>query len=178
MIPRPGMITLASALFGAGAVLVAQTDAYRSPRETLPLSVEPQPVAFSHRMHAGEAELECVLCHTGVDQGDFAEIVPAGECMVCHEQIAADSPEVKKVRAAAESGEPIPWVPVYRVPGIVFFSHKEHLAAGEECATCHGPVEMRDVLQQEVSTNMTACLDCHRDRGAPVGCTLCHVLGH
>jgi hypothetical protein len=177
VIPRSGLI-LAGALLGAGTALVAQTDAYRSPRETLPLSVEPQPVAFSHRMHAGEAELECVLCHTGVDQGDFAEIVQAGECMVCHEQIAADSPEVKKVKVAAESREPIPWVPVYRVPDIVFFSHKEHLAAGEECATCHGPVETRDVLQKEVSTNMTACLDCHRERGAPVGCTLCHVLGH
>jgi hypothetical protein len=61
---------------------------------------------------------------------------------------------------------------------IVFFGHREHLAAGEECTTCHGSVETRDVLQKEVSTNMTACLECHRERGAPVHCALCHVLGH
>jgi hypothetical protein len=85
---------------------------------------------------------------------------------------------VKKVAAAGESGEEIPWVPVYRVPDIVFFSHAALLAAGETCATCHGPVETRDVLQKEVSTSMTACLDCHRERGAPVHCALCHVLGH
>ena len=175
---RPGPVALAGALLGGGTVLVAQTDAYRSPEETLPLSVDPQPVAFSHRVHAGEAELECVLCHTGVEEGDFAEIVPAGECMLCHERIAADTPEVEKVKAAAESGEPIPWVPVYRVPDIVFFSHREHLTAGERCATCHGPVETRDVLQKEVSTSMTTCLGCHRERDAPVGCALCHVLGH
>lgn len=98
--------------------------------------------------------------------------------MTCHAAVAPDSPEVRKVAAAAESGEEIPWVPVYRVPDIVFFSHREHLAAGEACATCHGPVETRDVLQKEVSTNMTACLDCHRERGAPVHCALCHMLGH
>lgn len=178
MIPRPGLVVLAAVLFVAGAVLLAQTESYRSPEETLPLAVDPQPVAFSHRIHAGEAEIDCILCHTGVDQGDFAEIVPAAACMICHSRIAADSPEVKKVRTAAEAGEPIPWVPVYRVPDIVFFPHKEHLAAGEECATCHGPVETRDVLQKEVSTHMTVCLECHRERGAPVGCTLCHVLGH
>ena len=51
--------------------------------------------------------------------------------------MATDSLEVRKIAAAAESGEEIPWVPVYRVPDIVFFSHKEHLAAGETCATCH-----------------------------------------
>jgi hypothetical protein len=160
------------------SVLLAQTIAYRSPEETLPLSVAPQPVAFSHRVHVGEAGLECLFCHTGADQGDYAELPTAAECMVCHEEIAADSPEVKKVAAAAESGGEIPWVPIYRVPDIVFFGHKEHLAAGERCATCHGPVGTRDVLQKEVSTSMTACFECHRERGAPVHCALCHVLGH
>ena len=167
----------AVALVGATALL-AQTGGYRSPEEALPLSVDPQPVAFSHRQHAGEAGLECLFCHTGAETGDFAELPTAADCMTCHSAVAAGSPEVRKIAAAAESGEEIPWVPVYRVPDIVFFSHKEHLAAGEACTTCHGPVETRDVLQKEVSTSMTSCLDCHRERGAPVHCTLCHVLGH
>lgn len=177
MTPRAA-VWVPAALLVAGTVLLAQTGGYRSPEETLPLSVAPQPVPFSHRLHAGEAGLECLFCHTGAEQGDYAELPSAGECMACHQGIARDSPGVKKVAAAAESGEEIPWVPVYRVPDIVFFSHKEHLAAGEECSTCHGPVETRDVLQKEISTNMTACLECHRQRGARVHCALCHILGH
>lgn len=169
---------MAGVVLAGTTVLLAQTGGYRSPEETLPLAVAPQPVAFSHRVHAGEAGLECLFCHSQAEEGDYAEIPTAAECMVCHQQVAASSPEVQKVAAAAASGEGIPWVPVYRVPDIVFFSHKEHLEAGEECATCHGPVETRDVLEKEVSTSMTACLDCHRERGAPVHCTLCHVLGH
>jgi hypothetical protein len=169
---------VAAALLAGATLLLAQTGGYRSPEEDLPVAVAPQPVAFSHRVHAGEAGLACLFCHAAADQGDYAEIPTAADCMVCHQQVATDSPEVQKVAAAARRGEEIPWVPVYRVPDIVFFSHKEHLQAGEECATCHGPVETRDVLQKEVSTSMTACLDCHREREAPVHCTLCHVLGH
>jgi len=174
----PAAVVLAAALGAAGTALLAQTAGYRSPEETLPLPVAPQPVAFSHRLHAGEAGLECLFCHAGADQGDYAELPSAADCMTCHAAVATDSPEVEKVAAAAGSGEEIPWVPVYRVPDIVFFSHREHLAAGEACATCHGPVETREVLQKEVSTSMTACLECHRARGAPVHCALCHVLGH
>ena len=175
---QSALVLAAASLAAAGPLLLAQTGGYRSPEETLPRDVGPQPVEFSHLLHAGEAGLECLFCHTGAAEGDYAELPTAADCMTCHVAVATDSPEVQKVARAAESGEEIPWVPVYRVPDIVFFSHREHLAAGETCVTCHGPVETREVLQQEVSVNMTACLDCHRDRGAPVHCTLCHVLGH
>jgi hypothetical protein len=175
--PRATLVVVVVLMAGATALL-AQTIGYHSPKETLPAAVAPQPVAFSHRLHAGEAGIDCLTCHTGADQGDYAELPTPSDCMVCHEQIAAESPEVQKIAAAAESGEELPWVPVYRVPDFVFFSHKEHLEAGETCAICHGPVETRDVLEKEVSTSMTACFDCHRERGAPVHCALCHILGH
>ena len=83
-----------------------------------------------------------------------------------------------KLAAAAEKGERIAWVPVYRVPDYVFFGHAAHVKAGHACAECHGPVETRDVLQKEVSTSMNACLDCHRRRGARQDCVACHQLGH
>jgi len=175
---RRAILAAAITLLGAGGALPAQTGAYRPKEETLPSRVAVQPIAFSHRLHAGEAELDCVLCHPGARDADFALLPAASTCLTCHAVVKADSPEVAKLAAAAEAGGRIPWVRVYQVPDFVFFSHREHVEKGEACATCHGPVETRDVLAKEVSTGMNACLDCHRARGAPVHCAACHVLGH
>jgi hypothetical protein len=169
---------LARGLASSGVLLAGQTGGYHPKEETLPAPVAPQPVAFSHRLHAGEAELPCLLCHAGARDEDFATLPSATACMTCHVAVTPDSPEVAKVRAAAESGAAIPWVRIYQVPDFVFFSHREHVGAGEACATCHGDVATRDVLEKEVSTGMVACLECHRARGAPVHCAACHVLGH
>jgi hypothetical protein len=98
--------------------------------------------------------------------------------MKCHETAKKDSPEVAKIRDAAEKGKAIAWVPVYTVPDFVFFGHSNHVKAGLKCAECHGPVETRDVLQKEVSTGMNFCRDCHQKRGARADCATCHQLGH
>ena len=148
------------------------------PEEALPKAVAPQPVAFSHRVHA-TALLACDFCHAGAAKGDAATLPPVDLCLTCHRAIRADSPEVAKLRDASERGSRIAWVvPVYRVPDYVFFGHAPHLRAGHACAECHGPVETRDVLQKEVSTSMNGCLDCHRRRDAPRDCVACHQLGH
>ena len=165
-------------IFLTGAFVLAQEAAPGRPQEKLPQSVAPQPVAFSHRVHAGKVGLPCNFCHTGVAKGDEATIPPADFCMTCHRTIKTDNPEVAKLRIAAEKGKAIAWVPVYRVPDFVFFGHAPHIKAGLHCAECHGPVETRDVLQQEVSTSMNFCRDCHRNRGAPMECVACHQLGH
>jgi hypothetical protein len=147
-------------------------------REVLPKSVAPQPIAFSHKIHAGKMDLPCEYCHTGVTTGDEAEIPSAAFCMTCHQVIKKDSPEIAKLRSAAEKRERIAWVPVYRVPDFVFFGHAPHVNAGLHCSECHGPVETRDVLQKEVSTSMNTCRDCHRTHNAPTGCSTCHQLGY
>lgn len=165
-------------LFFAVAFAVTQEAAPGRPEEKLPRAVAPQPVAFSHRLHAGKIGMACTICHSGVAKGDEATIPSADFCMTCHRTIKTDSPEVAKLRLAAEKGKAIAWVPVYRVPDFVFFGHAPHIKAGLHCAECHGPVETRDVLQQEVSTSMNFCRDCHRNRGAPMECVACHQLGH
>ena len=169
--------TLVASLFLSAFALTQEVVPRRS-REALPRSVAPQPVAFSHRIHAGKIGLPCGFCHKGVATGDEATIPSVDFCLTCHRAIKTDSPEVAKLRAASEQGKRIAWVPVYRVPDFVFFGHAPHVQAGLHCAECHGPVETHDVLQKEVSTSMNSCRDCHRRRGARVDCVACHQLGH
>jgi Cytochrome c7 and related cytochrome c/Class III cytochrome C family len=168
---------LLAGLFLSASALTQEVAPER-PEEALPKSVGPQPVAFSHRVHTAKSGLGCAFCHAEAATGDAATLPPLDLCLTCHRSIKTESPEVAKLAAAAERGERIGWVPVYRVPDYVFFSHASHLKTGHDCAECHGPVETRDVLQKEVSTSMKACLDCHRREGAPQDCVACHQLGH
>ncbi|MEZ5361158.1 MAG: cytochrome c3 family protein [Bryobacterales bacterium] len=93
------------------------------------------------------------------------------------DEIAADSPDIQKMAMLFNGGVRLDWVRVYQTPDFVFFSHKNHVKAGLSCEQCHGPVATREVLAQEVSTNMTACMNCHKERGATTECFFCHELG-
>ncbi|OGS01508.1 MAG: hypothetical protein A2V88_03150 [Elusimicrobia bacterium RBG_16_66_12] len=61
-----------------------------------------QPIAFSHRLHAGEMEIPCLYCHSGAQRSRTAGIPPMGLCMNCHKTVSA--PFVQ-VRAEAEAAE-------------------------------------------------------------------------
>jgi hypothetical protein len=157
-------------------LLMSQQAGYQGIQETLPLSVAPQPVRFSHKGHAA-AQLKCADCHPTAQREERAGIPQAGQCMVCHATIQKDSPAVREIARYAARKETIPWVRVYRVRDFVFFSHAVHTKAALDCQTCHGPVAEREVLQKEVSTGMRACVECHRARKAPLDCSRCHELG-
>lgn len=43
-----------------------------------------QPIAFSHRLHAGELLIDCRYCHHGSDTSRHAGIPAASICMNCH----------------------------------------------------------------------------------------------
>ncbi len=48
-----------------------------------------QPIAFSHRLHAGEQQISCLYCHYGAEQSRHAGIPPASICMTCHRFVTA-----------------------------------------------------------------------------------------
>ena len=43
-----------------------------------------QPIAFSHRLHAGELQVQCLYCHGGAEKSRHAGIPAAGTCVNCH----------------------------------------------------------------------------------------------
>lgn len=135
-----------------------------------------QPIAFSHKVHAGNMKIPCKMCHPNPNPGDMMTIAEASTCMQCHSTIKADSPEIKILASYAKSGTPVPWVPVYELPSFVNFSHRVHLKAGNTCQDCHGAVATRDVLFQEMPTTMSSCVNCHQVKKATLDCGTCHDL--
>jgi cytochrome c551/c552/preprotein translocase subunit SecG len=128
-----------------------------------------QPIAYSHQLHAGEYEIPCQYCHTGVEIGKSANIPSANICMNCHTYIhnvdgqEGVSPEIAKIHNAVNTGTPIEWVRVHNLPDLAYFNHSQHVKVGGiECQTCHGPIEEMEVVSQHSSLTMGWCIDCHR----------------
>ena len=123
-----------------------------------------QPIAFSHKIHAGQYEIDCNYCHTGVNISKSANIPSVNICMNCHNAIETDKPEIQKILTAYEENRPIEWVRVHNLPDLAYFNHKQHVAIGGlDCATCHGPIEEMDVVYQYSELTMGWCINCHRE---------------
>ena len=163
-----------------------------------------QPIAYSHRVHAGELAIPCLYCHPGAERSRHAGIPSQSMCMNCHRYVKATlgaireeerlaeeegrsplpvvSLELEKLFAADEQG--IEWARVHQLPDFVYFDHRPHVASGLACQRCHGPIESMDRVRQFSSLSMGWCVDCHRASsgtrlaGKPVDpsldCVTCH----
>jgi len=142
--------------------------------QTAPKTPPPQPIPFSHKVHAGDLKQPCKSCHTNPDPGEMMTIVAAAKCMQCHASVKTESPAIQNLAAAAKENREIKWTRVYQIPGYVFFSHRAHLEAGASCEECHGPVNTREQLFRETDISMGGCMNCHRLKKASLSCTYCH----
>jgi mono/diheme cytochrome c family protein len=70
-----------------------------------------QPIFYSHKVHAGINQINCLYCHAGAEKGRHAMVPSTNVCMNCHKQISeytgeAEHPlytaEGKKVNGTAE----------------------------------------------------------------------------
>lgn len=138
-----------------------------------------QPIAFSHKLHAGTLEINCQYCHSSAAVSKQATIPATNVCMNCHNGVSegptTGTAEIAKIYASAgfnpetlkydkEPEGPIEWVRIHNLPDHVFFSHAQHVTAGKiECQTCHGPVEEMEVVEQNADLSMGWCIDCHRE---------------
>lgn len=167
----------------SGAALVPKLSGYRLPGNQQGYEPE-QPIAFSHRLHAGELQMSCVYCHSGAEKGRHAGIPATSVCMNCHKSVTASfgslrenpkavSAELRKLfdsyglddslKRDAAKAKPIPWVRVHNLPDFVCFDHRAHVHAGVSCQKCHGPVETMERVRQVESLSMGWCVNCHRD---------------
>jgi nitrate reductase gamma subunit len=125
-----------------------------------------QPVAFSHRIHAGDYRIACQYCHFAAEKSRHAGIPPESVCMNCHSKLKVTSAEMEKLKEAVSQRRPIRWARIHQLPDFVFFSHSQHVRGGRvACQRCHGPVETMERVRQEEPLVMGWCLDCHRREG-------------
>ncbi len=151
-----------------------------------------QPIAFSHKIHAGDNKIDCQYCHSSAKHSKTSGIPSVNVCMNCHKNISevADDTtmefdgitykkadldkEIQKIYDAAGwdpetleyTGEtkPIKWVRVHNLPDFAYFNHSQHVTVGGlECQKCHGPVETMDELYQYSPLTMGWCIDCHKE---------------
>ncbi len=162
----PLVLGLAAAL--AGGAVAAGVTFYLTPKYTRAGYQPVQPVPFSHKLHIGQLGLDCRYCHNGVEKSWFANLPGASTCMNCHNQVLKDDPRLQLVRDSAETGKPIPWVQVHKVPDYDYFSHAVHVRRGMSCVECHGRVDQMDEVRHDKSFSMSFCLDCHRNPAAAI----------
>lgn len=155
--PGKGLLLLASGLLALVVVVVVIV--------FLPARSGPallQPIQFNHQVHTKLAG--CVLCHRDVESRELAGKPELFRCMLCHAYVVSNNPEVDKLRAFSQRGQPIPWIRHTRVAPFVRFSHERHVVAGKvDCKSCHGNIAQATVppVRPLVPISMQFCLDCH-----------------
>ena len=151
-----------------------------------------QPIAFSHKIHAGDNKIECQYCHSSAKHSKTSGIPSVNVCMNCHKNISEVSEDTKvewdgmtygkveldkeiaKVYDAAGwdtesleyTGEtkPVKWIRVHNLPDFAYFNHSQHVTVGGlKCQKCHGPVEEMDEMRQFSPLTMGWCIDCHKE---------------
>lgn len=144
-----------------------------------------QPIAYSHKLHAGDMKIDCKYCHTGVEKSRHAMVPPLSTCMNCHSIARKDKPEIIKLTEYYNEGKPLPWKRIHRVPDFAYFNHSVHVNKGIDCIDCHGDIAKMEKVLQVNSFTMGACLDCHRNpqkfvsnasqmNNGPTHCFACH----
>jgi hypothetical protein len=98
------------ALLLSSLLLVGKLRSYPLPGNQQGYEPE-QPIAFSHRQHAGDLQISCLFCHFGAETSRHAGIPPASVCMTCHRFVtaaqAAVLPEILEARKAKRAPQPV-----------------------------------------------------------------------
>ncbi len=149
-----------------------------------------QPIYYSHTVHAGINQINCLYCHGGAQESKHANIPSVNVCMNCHMGINeyAKGPKIYRedgteVDGTAEiqklyqfagwdpnkkqysgKGKPIEWIRIHNLPDHVYFNHSQHVTAGKQnCQTCHGEIQKMDEVYQFSNLSMGWCINCHRE---------------
>jgi mono/diheme cytochrome c family protein len=151
-----------------------------------------QPIYYSHKVHAGINQINCLYCHGAAMEGKHAAIPSVNVCMNCHKAINTyekgpklydeegneidGTAEIQKLYDYAgfdpknanawdpSKAKPIEWVKIHNLPDHVYFNHSQHVKAGNvQCQTCHGEITEMDEVKQFSELSMGWCINCHRE---------------
>ena len=151
-----------------------------------------QPIYYSHKVHAGINQINCLYCHGNAWESKSATIPSVNVCMNCHKTINeyAKGPKLydkegQEINGTAEiaklykyagfdpnkpndwdpsKAKPIEWVRIHNLPDHVYFNHAQHIKAGNvQCQTCHGNIPEMDEVKQFSELSMGWCINCHRN---------------
>lgn len=151
-----------------------------------------QPIYYSHKVHAGINQINCLYCHGNAWEGKTAAIPSVNVCMNCHKTVTTyekgpqlynaageaidGTAEIAKLHAYAgfdpqrpndwdpSKAKPIAWERIHNLPDHVYFNHSQHIRAGNvQCQTCHGPIHEMDEVKQFAELSMGWCVNCHRE---------------
>jgi cytochrome c2 len=147
-----------------------------------------QPIFYSHKVHAGTNQISCLYCHGNAWESKHATIPSLNVCMNCHAAIneykgepltredgssVDGTVEIQKLyehtgydpksQKYTNPAKPIEWTKIHDLPDYVFFSHAQHVRAGQvQCQTCHGPIQEMNEVKQFAELSMSWCVNCHR----------------
>jgi len=149
-----------------------------------------QPIFYSHKVHAGINQINCLYCHSNAMDSRHATVPPLNVCMNCHAAIndytkgpklfREDGSEVdgtaeiqklysytgydpKTQKYNTATAKPVEWIKIHNLPDHVYFNHSQHTKAGQvQCQTCHGPITEMDEVKQFAPLSMGWCINCHR----------------
>lgn len=153
------------------------------------INYEPkQPIFYSHKVHAGINQINCLYCHSGAMDSKYSNVPSVNVCMNCHMAINeykgeklynADGEEVNGTEEIkklyeyanftpgqpwdASKAKPIEWTKIHMLPAYVYFNHSQHTRVGKiQCQICHGEVNKMDEVKQVSELSMGWCVNCHR----------------
>ena len=151
-----------------------------------------QPIYYSHKVHAGINQINCLYCHGSAWDSKTAGIPSVNICMNCHKAVSEytkgpklykengeeinGTAEIAKLYKAAgfdpnnaaswdpSKATPIEWVKIHNLPDHVYFNHSQHVNAGKvQCQSCHGDIAAMDEVKQVSELSMGWCVNCHRE---------------
>jgi cytochrome c2 len=165
---------------GKGAISLGRQEGY----------APEQPIYYSHKVHAGINQINCLYCHGSAWESKHAAIPSINICMNCHKAISTyekgpqlynekgeeidGTAEIEKLYKYAgftpgqpwdpSKAKPVEWVKIHNLPDHVYFNHSQHVNAGNvACQTCHGNIQEMDVVSQQTDLSMGWCINCHRE---------------
>jgi hypothetical protein len=148
-----------------------------------------QPIYYSHKVHVGINQINCLYCHGPAWESKHATIPSLNICMNCHKAIQTyekgpklydeegneinGTAEIQKLYnyAGYVPGQPWDiskakspeWIKIHNLPDHVYFNHAQHVNAGKvSCQSCHGNIQEMDEVYQVSDLSMGWCINCHR----------------